>query len=212
MKQHKKSMVVFVFMVMMLVVIACSCGSTGGDATLPTPDDSGIGAQDTGGSTGSISPGTDSAGAEVEATEAPIEEEPTDEVTDDGGGMPVGTPGATVFGQDVETCALDDGLVTTQVEAVEVGTTVTGNIAGFFDVQTWVFEGTAGQEVTITVESEADPKARLFGPDCTELASADDNFGASGYDTQITFTLPEDGLYQIRITTYDEGDYTLTLE
>src|SRR5688500_15783234 len=46
----------------------------------------------------------------------------------EGDEMPFGTPGGTVFGQDVQTCGLNDGLTTKLFAPIEPGQTVTGTI------------------------------------------------------------------------------------
>jgi hypothetical protein len=60
----------------------------------------------------------------------------------------------------------------------------------------YTFKGTAGQTVTIILESvDFDPVLSLLGPDDTEVAFNDD-FGGT-LNSQIIFTLPTDGTYTV---------------
>ena len=84
----------------------------------------------------------------------------------------------------------------------------------------YAFQGMAGDEVTITLESapgtNLDPYVGLLDAEQNVLAEDDDSAG--GLNSQIAFTLPETGVYIIIATRYglDEGTssgpFILTLE
>jgi len=114
---------------------------------------------------------------------------------------------ANVNGQSVTVCDAGDGLNTNNVQQINVGETKPGQINGLFGADNWVFQGTAGQTVTITVTGidGADPRAYLVDPSCTNIDEQDDNFGPSNTDAQITATLASTGWYTIRIDVFDVG-------
>ncbi|HZG39141.1 MAG TPA: tetratricopeptide repeat protein [Nodosilinea sp.] len=77
---------------------------------------------------------------------------------------------------------------------------------------THTFEGTVGQTITITLESEAfDPVLSLRGPDDAEIAFNDD-FGGT-LNSQITIELPEDGVYSVVARSFSGqgGDFDLVV-
>ncbi|HEU0298662.1 MAG TPA: PPC domain-containing protein [Longimicrobium sp.] len=86
----------------------------------------------------------------------------------------------------------------------------------FYDA--WFFSGRAGETVEITLESvEFDAFLVLGrmqgGGEWTQLETNDDA-GDQGTDSQIVFTLPEDGEYVIRANSLSAGEtggYTLSL-
>ena len=83
----------------------------------------------------------------------------------------------------------------------------------YYDVYT--FTGRAGQRIQIDMSSEFDTYlelGRLDGCDWEELQSDDDG-SPDGTDSRIRYTLPEDGEYSIRATSYSDatGSYTLAL-
>jgi len=95
--------------------------------------------------------------------------------------------GATVSGQLTSTApTLDDG--------------------SHYDL--WQFNGEAGQQVTLTVRSDAfDSYAMLvrgmsMNPD--NVLTQDDD-GAGGLDSRITYTLPETGTYSLVVNSYGAG-------
>jgi hypothetical protein len=105
---------------------------------------------------------------------------------------------------------LDDGYDTTIVQRIYLDTPVTATFESVFDAHNWLFEGTAGQVVRIAVEGNnlIDARSRLIDPLGYLLIEEDDT---DGTDPIIIYTLPEDGLYTIRVDTYLSGDYTLTV-
>jgi tetratricopeptide (TPR) repeat protein len=77
----------------------------------------------------------------------------------------------------------------------------------------YTFEGTAGQSVTITLESdEFDPMVSLFDAAGNEIGFNDD-FGGS-LNSMLIMTLPEDGVYTVVARSFSSnsgGDYELVV-
>jgi len=80
-------------------------------------------------------------------------------------------------------------------------------------VQAWALAGTAGESVTIRLESDDyDAYLYLFGPGLTETLTNDD--GGEGLDSELTVTFPETGTYTVgagALSAGSTGSYTLTL-
>lgn len=81
-------------------------------------------------------------------------------------------------------------------------------------IHEWVFQGTAGQMVTITVQPESDdldPELVVVGPDGSELSVVDDGF--SGEPEMVNLSLPGNGAYTVRITpfAFGGGPYTISI-
>lgn len=81
----------------------------------------------------------------------------------------------------------------------------------------YAFDGRAGQRVRVTLRARAFDSymvfGRLNGSQFTSLESNDD--GGGGQDSQITYALPEDGTYAVRVNTLrarQTGAYTIGLE
>jgi hypothetical protein len=81
----------------------------------------------------------------------------------------------------------------------------------------YAFDGRAGQRVRVTLRSRAFDSymvfGRLNGSQFTSLESNDD--GGGGQDSQVTYTLPENGTYAVRANTLrarQTGAYTIGLE
>lgn len=105
-----------------------------------------------------------------------------------------------------------DGLQTIGGGVVTVGGgPVTGELNDLFQAENWTFCATAGQTVTIEVNSigETDPRVKLIGPDGSVLAEDDDSGG--GWNALIEGPLPVDGVYTIRVDVYAVGQYTVTV-
>ena len=105
----------------------------------------------------------------------------------------------------------DDRRQTVLVQTIEAGQTVEAAFEGAWDAHNWVFEGRAGQEVTFTTGlpegAGTDPILTLLDPQGAVLATADD---VNGYNAELSYVLPADGLYTARVTTWWPGPYTLT--
>ncbi|MEQ9032254.1 MAG: pre-peptidase C-terminal domain-containing protein [Aggregatilineales bacterium] len=100
-----------------------------------------------------------------------------------------------------------------QQGSISVGGSVSGTLARGTR-QDWIFSGTAGQRVTITLTStEFDTFLYLLDGSRTQVAQDDD--GGGGTNSQIVnFSLPSAGTYVIRAGSYLDrggGNYTLSL-
>jgi hypothetical protein len=105
-----------------------------------------------------------------------------------------------------------DKLNTTTKETLVIGGPAgKGKIDTYFDAHNWVFEGTAGQTVTITAAgvNSSDPFIKLIDPSGNVLAEDDDEGGGSS--AQITIDLPVTGTYTIRIDMMATGEYTIAV-
>jgi hypothetical protein len=136
----------------------------------------------------------------------------------------------SIGGAYILTLALADAQSTPQDAAsdggvIAYGDTVTGSLSDDTPEQLWMFEGLAGDIVTITMIAEdsnaLDPRLYLFAEGRTstfdELAENDDAEDSSigRRNAQIVaFELPADGNYIIEATRFGSGAgrYTLTLE
>lgn len=79
----------------------------------------------------------------------------------------------------------------------------------------YTFDGTQGQEVTISLESdEFDTYLAIFTPD-NKLLEEHDDISQTNTNSLITVTLPTDGAYRIIVNSYDDqgrGQYKLTVK
>ncbi|MDY7022074.1 MAG: trypsin-like peptidase domain-containing protein [Cyanobacteriota bacterium] len=79
----------------------------------------------------------------------------------------------------------------------------------------YVFDGEAGQSVTIRLESsEFDPYLAVFSPN-GQLVGENDDANSSEKNAALTFTLPVTGRYRVVVNAYDstgQGDYLLTVQ
>ncbi len=104
---------------------------------------------------------------------------------------------------------LVDGARVDPVEPIELS-------LGLAEVQTFTFEGRAGQVAGVEMRAsadDADPMVSIFGPDGGQLAGDDDlgrGFGET--DAFALFLMPEDGLYTIEAIDRSDTDTTMTLE
>ena len=77
----------------------------------------------------------------------------------------------------------------------------------------FVLEGSAGQSITITLESEDfDTFLAIVDPEGNTISQNDDMNGETT-NSMIELTLPKDGVYQVIVNSYDtegKGNYTLT--
>jgi hypothetical protein len=130
--------------------------------------------------------------------------------------LPTTPMAATVtFRDDTSIFDGNDELNTTLIDSILLGETVTAVLDDPAAAHNWLFQGTAGQTVTITVTSPvdlADPAVVLLDPTGNIMTQVDDNFGPDDEDVQITVTLPQEGTYTIRITTFGGGEYQITVQ
>ncbi|GAB4477298.1 MAG: hypothetical protein Kow00124_20330 [Anaerolineae bacterium] len=104
-----------------------------------------------------------------------------------------------------------DGYTTSLSVIISIGEQRQGRIEALNEAHNYLFQGRAGQAITIRVqggEDGTDTRLKLIAPTGAVLASADD---VEGRDPVLAYTLPADGLYTARIDTYSPGGYTLTL-
>jgi hypothetical protein len=100
---------------------------------------------------------------------------------------------------------------------ITTATAAAGELSLVIPVQTWQFSGSAGQEISITltpISTTLDPIVRLYDPAGELIADNDDaEDPALGLGSQLTLTLPVDGLYTIEAARFDgAGAYELTIE
>lgn len=85
------------------------------------------------------------------------------------------------------------------------------NDNSFFD--SYPFSGRAGQQVTISLQSQDFDPYLLLVDEAGNLLAENDDISGSDYNSQIVFTLPLDGTYRIIANSFDpagQGFYTLT--
>jgi len=93
-----------------------------------------------------------------------------------------------------------------------LGETIFEHLTPYYESDTWWFDGYTDDAVDIILESdEFDVLLKVFDQDGNLIATDDDSFG--GTDARLTFTLPANGNYYIRVSASDgeTGNYTLTL-
>jgi pre-peptidase len=108
------------------------------------------------------------------------------------------------------------------ISPISCGSTVTGELAmtdcvfgdnTYYDL--YGFNGTAGQQLTITLSSsQFDTIALLYNSGGGSPIAADDD-GGGGTNSLLVFTLPSTGTYYIGVNSYDAnsfGTYQLTLQ
>lgn len=103
-----------------------------------------------------------------------------------------------------------EGYPTTKVERIVLGGSASGMMSDA-EAHNYLFDGTAGQKITIKVTASggSDPRLRLIDPHGNGLANDDD--GGGGTSALLTVTLPETGTYTIRIDMWVGGGYSLTV-
>lgn len=103
---------------------------------------------------------------------------------------------------------------------IEYGETVEGDLTAN-EVDTWIFQGEAGQRVVISAERYPhqpstffDPYLELYDPN-SNLIAEDDNRGVGADALLLGFTLPQTGLYSIKVSNkkdpWAEGTYRLSI-
>ncbi|MCF2145292.1 trypsin-like peptidase domain-containing protein [Desmonostoc muscorum LEGE 12446] len=72
---------------------------------------------------------------------------------------------------------------------------------------TYVFEGKAGQRLTIEMDSQQiDPHLYLLLPAKEKLIAANDDISPKDFNARLTITLPEDGIYYLLANTFEAGE------
>jgi hypothetical protein len=97
--------------------------------------------------------------------------------------------------------------------SIEYGQTVRGTV-DTFDDDGWTFQGNSGDRVTIQVnatDDDLDPEVFLLNASNQQLGYNDDG-GRTGRNSELTFILPANGTYTIRVSAFGlGGDYELIL-
>lgn len=117
------------------------------------------------------------------------------------GGLPVFEPPSSI--EDV-----------TSVQTMSIGATVNGTSESSFDAHHWLFEGVAGQQVTVTVAStdnSSDVELYVFDPVGNLLVNDLDDTSGGGQE-QATVSLPTNGLYTVRVEFWSSGTYSVTVQ
>lgn len=105
-----------------------------------------------------------------------------------------------------------DGLQTMLTEYIALGETRTASLEDLFSAHNWLFEGVAGEQVTIRVNAvgDSDPRLRLIDPNGNVIAENDD--AAEGdLSAEITITLPMNGVYTARVDMFVAGEYSIVV-
>ena len=139
---------------------------------------------------------------------APLPETPEREggdSTSSDGVPPTLLPDLGGFGGDID-------YPTTNLDSITVGQSITATLGTTFEAHNWLFEGEAGQTVSIRVvgSGSMDPRLTLLGPDGVLISRDDDSGG--GTAALLTFTVATSGEYTIRVDAWVEGEYTLSVE
>lgn len=105
----------------------------------------------------------------------------------------------------------EDGHETIYSARIYAGQSWSQTINGLFDAHNWVYEGTAGETITIRVAGtgDCDPEVYVYDPGGSEIAHDDDSGG--GYNAQLTVRLPSSGSYTFRVRVWTTGTYTISV-
>ncbi|WP_392533670.1 trypsin-like peptidase domain-containing protein [Nostoc sp. C117] len=72
---------------------------------------------------------------------------------------------------------------------------------------TYVFEGKAGQQITIEMDSQQiDPHLYLLLPAKEQLVAENDDISPKDFNARLTVTLPENGVYYLLANTFEAGE------
>lgn len=123
-------------------------------------------------------------------------------------------------GEGAYTLALARGPELAAAQPIEIGGSVEGSLAegdgkgaGGSTADAYRFSGQEGQRIRIEMSSEAfDTYVELFDAGRVSLAEDDDG-GAEGTNSRLTFTLPRTGVYFIEARAFSEamGPYSLSV-
>lgn len=71
----------------------------------------------------------------------------------------------------------------------------------------YAFEGKAGQQVTIEIDSQQiDPSVILLYPDKKEVVAQNDDIAANNFNAKLSATLPADGVYLVLTSAFETGE------
>jgi len=123
-------------------------------------------------------------------------------------------------GEGTYTLAMAQGPAPAPASAIEIGATVQGELTASDGksesgraADAYRFQGREGQRIRIDMSSsDFDTYMQLFDDNRLSLAEDDDG-GAEGTDSRVTFTLPSTGAYivEARAFSEDTGRYALTI-
>jgi len=72
---------------------------------------------------------------------------------------------------------------------------------------TYVFEGKAGQQITIEMDSDQiDSHLYLLLPAKERLIAENDDISPKNFNSRLTVTLPENGIYYLLANTFEAGE------
>lgn len=126
-----------------------------------------------------------------------------------------------VLSAGVMTTSAQDTDYCETLSSIEYSDTVTGNITDAEYLDGYCFDSEAGDVVTITASAtsgDLDTILTLSDVFAEELFAENDDDGSGSTDSQIVFTIPENGTYLIVVSRYDveegttTGKFELTLE
>ncbi|HLA44721.1 MAG TPA: PPC domain-containing protein, partial [Aggregatilineales bacterium] len=95
---------------------------------------------------------------------------------------------------------------------IQYGQTLNGQLGSAQDYHFFSFNGTAGDQITITVNSAVDTFVQLGDVNTNVLAENDDSVPNSDLNPRLDFTLATTGTYLIGVGGYSAGTYSLTLQ
>jgi hypothetical protein len=104
----------------------------------------------------------------------------------------------------------EDGYSTVQKGPLKLGgASCSSTITDVNSADNWTFDGKADQTIVISVKAQGDTDPELTVIDPTgEVIDADDD-GGGGTNPLLNTTLPDDGVYTLRVDTFTEGAYTI---
>lgn len=103
---------------------------------------------------------------------------------------------------------------------IDYGDTVTGEITDAAAAAVYCFDGSRGDEVTVSVEAtsgDLDTVVVLSDPTLEEFYASNDDISATSSDSEVAFELPTSGEYLILVTRFEmvdgtsSGRFTMTL-
>jgi hypothetical protein len=130
-------------------------------------------------------------------------------------GVVPGLPGGGTTGGQGTGFDGGDGYDTLQTLPIALNQPQTARLEDLLGAHNWLFEGTAGQQITIRVEGigTTDPRVKLIDPTGNVLDEDDDSGGgANGWDALLTATLPVAGTYTLRVDIFSGGEYRITVQ
>ncbi len=103
--------------------------------------------------------------------------------------------------------AQEDDIVT-----LRYGDVHNGRIADPAEGNLYVFDGNAGDEITIQATSSKIDVYMRLGDSQGNILTENDNISKNNTDSEISYTLPDSDFYYFAVLGYDAGSYSVTLE